>query len=325
MTTPTTALARELVQMACYAPSVHNTQPWAWRLVDAETIELHADRSRQLPTVDPRGRDLALSCGAALHHLTAAAEAFGLVAKVTLLPDRRQPDLLARIGLSEGETTERAVEVLTALENRMTDRRGFTSWQVPPSRLEHLAEVASQWGAHVVSLTDPHAVATTEHLLERARQAQLSDPHVVEEQDRWVERPTADGVPARSAVPRARTGVQPRPDRFNTTSTRPVEDRDEEGHPDALLVVCTARDDLRSWLQAGQTLSALWLRATLEGLALTPLSQVIEVEKTRRALRRDVFDGMARPQIVVRIGWPEAARPQLERSPRRSLSDVLLP
>ena len=74
MTKPLLPLVHELIRAACSAPSVHNTQPWAWRVLDSTTIELYADRTRQLPATDPLGRDLAISCGAALHHLVVAAE-----------------------------------------------------------------------------------------------------------------------------------------------------------------------------------------------------------------------------------------------------------
>ena len=43
---------RRVVELACRAPSVHNTQPWAWR-IGPDRIELYADWSRQLPASDP--------------------------------------------------------------------------------------------------------------------------------------------------------------------------------------------------------------------------------------------------------------------------------
>ena len=73
---------------ALQAPSVHNTQPWRWRLVD-DTVELHADRGRHLVATDPDGRDLVLSCGAALHHLLVALAAQGVEVEVTGCPTRR--------------------------------------------------------------------------------------------------------------------------------------------------------------------------------------------------------------------------------------------
>ena len=58
-------------------------------------------------------------------------------------------------------------------------------------------------------------------------------------------------------------------------------------------------------------------------LAATAVSQVIEVESTRRLLQRDLFSYTGRPQILLRVGWPEFAGPPLSRTPRRSLEDVL--
>ncbi|MFC7615418.1 hypothetical protein ACFQV2_19840 [Actinokineospora soli] len=61
---------------ACRAPSVHNTQPWRW-LVGTRSLHLMANRTRWLRATDPRGRDLVMSCGAALDHLRTALAARG--------------------------------------------------------------------------------------------------------------------------------------------------------------------------------------------------------------------------------------------------------
>ena len=65
------------VEHALRAPSVHNTQPWRWR-IRPDAVELHADWNRHLVATDPDRRDLVLSCGAALHHLQVALAARGL-------------------------------------------------------------------------------------------------------------------------------------------------------------------------------------------------------------------------------------------------------
>src|SRR3954447_25313906 len=77
---------RELVALATRAPSVHNTQPWRW-CVAGDQVALFADYSRQLIHADPAGRDLVISCGAALHHLQASAAAMGWKAHVRRMPN----------------------------------------------------------------------------------------------------------------------------------------------------------------------------------------------------------------------------------------------
>ena len=89
-------MARRLVSLAIRAPSVHNTQPWAWR-IGPDGIDLFADESRRLAASDPMGRNLVISCGAALHHLRAAARASGLRPEVVRLPDPADPGLLAQV------------------------------------------------------------------------------------------------------------------------------------------------------------------------------------------------------------------------------------
>ena len=51
----TQPLAHRLIDLACRAPSVHNTQPWRWRINSDDSIELWADRDRQLESLTLRG------------------------------------------------------------------------------------------------------------------------------------------------------------------------------------------------------------------------------------------------------------------------------
>ena len=47
----------EWVRIATLAPSMHNTQPWRFRVLrDSQTIQLRADPERMLPHGDPHGR-----------------------------------------------------------------------------------------------------------------------------------------------------------------------------------------------------------------------------------------------------------------------------
>ena len=322
-TTDTDAdVVRRIVEIGCRAPSVHNTQPWRWR-IDEDRIELRADRSRQLGVSDPDGRNLTISCGAALHHIQVAAAGLGRVAMVERLPDPREPDLLAVIDVGESRTATPAdVDLLDALDRRVTDRRRFTTWPVPAERLDDLASAAQRWGTRVLPLTGTAARATVERLVDEAIDAQALDPRFAAEQQRWIARSTVDGVPP-SALPQ-QTHPTERRDRFDRR-VEPVPSRTVVEASDGVLAICTAHDTPLAWLDAGETLSALWIRATRAGFSVVPLSQVIEVEHTRSELIRAIFFDMAQPQLLVRIGWQEVTRPPLPRTPRRPLDEVLDP
>lgn len=158
---------RRVVELACAAPSVHNSQPWLWRLGD-HRIELHADQSRRLPLTDPRGRGVILSCGAALHYARVAAAALGLPAEVEYAPDLDRPSHLATLHLTPGEPSANAAADLDALAKRCTDRRRFTAWPVPDERLATLASTASAPGTQVLPLVDIGPRLQVELLVNRA-------------------------------------------------------------------------------------------------------------------------------------------------------------
>jgi hypothetical protein len=132
--------ARAVIALANRAPSVHNSQPWRWR-VESSSIDLFADPDRALPATDPDSRDLRLSCGAALHHLRVALLAAGLGATVHRLPDPANPMHLAAVETHSGRPSPDDLALARAIENRRSDRRVFSSWPVPPEMLTVLGSV----------------------------------------------------------------------------------------------------------------------------------------------------------------------------------------
>ncbi len=310
---------RGVIDLARLAPSVHNTQPWTWRIVEGNALQLRADRRRALPVSDPEGRNLVISCGAALHTAVVAAKARGLLALVERLPDPTEPDLLATIDLVPGVPPATAGEDLHSIRQRHTDRRRFTSWPVPRSRLESLARAAGHWSVDVVPLLDLEARSRIEELAEQARRKQAQDPGVREELDRWVGARPHDGIPA-AAIPQQVAGPGERANRF-VPDAAPEADLIDPA--DGLVVIASDHDGLLAWLCAGEALSALWLAATRDGLSVVPLSQPVEDAQTRAALQLELQARRPLAQILVRVGWQEISRSPLPRTPRRPLHDVL--
>ena len=89
-------VATYVVGAAVWAPSVHNTQPWRFTAAGSE-ITLHADVSRQLRVADPSGREMLISCGAALLTAKLALRSLGYVPETRVLPDPADPLLVAQL------------------------------------------------------------------------------------------------------------------------------------------------------------------------------------------------------------------------------------
>lgn len=313
---PSVLVVRRMVELACLAPSVHNTQPWAWQLSGSEAV-LYADKSRQLPVEDPLGRNMVISCGAALHHFQLAARALGWQADVERLPEPADPTVLARIRLRR-EPCPDAVSVLEIMRTRCTDRRRFTSWPVPDELLEALAEEARAWEADAVPVLDIATRFRLELSVRRALDLHEIDPLAVDEQRLWTDRVGHDGVPLQ-VVPDAPPGD----DRLSRFGGGLLHDtRVDVESSDGLIVLGGEADDRLSWLRTGEALSALWIRATRAGLSVLPLSQPVEVPAIRVELQNQLRDALE-PHLLVRIGWQAIGRSELPRTPRRPVDEVL--
>ncbi len=317
------AALRQIVELACRAPSVYNTQPWIWRS-HPDGLDLHSDPSRRLSAADPLGRSMTISCGAALHHAQVAGRALGWEAEVRRVPGGRDETLLAELRFSPITPPQSAAGEVAALQSRFTDRRRFTSWPVPPERLAGLAAVAEEAGAQAVALTDVKHAFRTNLLIARALHLQARDETLTAERDRWLGRTGADGVPL-NTVPERPADDDSHRSRFGVGSLRDLAPENETEGTDGLIALYGEQDGPAEWLRCGEGLSALWLRAVRDGLSVVPLTQVVEVEETRAALSHDVLGGGAVPFLLVRVGWQAISRQELVPTPRRPVDEVLDP
>ncbi len=140
------------VEHALRAPSVHNTQPWRWRITQ-DAVQLHADWNRHLVATDPDRRDLVLSCGAALHHLLVALAANGMPAQVERLPDVDNSGHLATVTVGSGTAHAADPSLFPAITRRRTDRRRMSHRPVPAEHLQELIEAARRAGALVLPVS----------------------------------------------------------------------------------------------------------------------------------------------------------------------------
>jgi hypothetical protein len=187
-----------LVATAARAPSVHNTQPWRFR-VSESAVELYCDPRRKLQ-VDPAGREMLISCGAALFGLRLAVRSLGYEPIVELLPDPGRLRLLARVRLGAAKPmtgTER--EMLKALPHRHTHRGRFAPGPLPAGLLAGLQHDALAERATLV-LVEPGLAYERLACIARAVQRRLRlEPLAEEDTRRWSRDPASqarDGVPA---------------------------------------------------------------------------------------------------------------------------------
>jgi nitroreductase len=300
------------------APSLHNTQPWRFRVRGRGTVvELLADPARMLPMADPRGRAAHISCGAALLNLRVAATATGLEPDVALLPDSAKPLLMARVRLAQPHVVNPwDRELQAAIPLRRTNREPFSSRAVPPGIKAELAEAAEAEGA-ILHFLDHDQAERVRQLAVDTEREMLADPAFRSEIEQWIGGSRAtDGLP--DAVLGARSPEGAEPVRRFTAGARPpghyawFEDRPQ------LAVLSTRAGGPREWLAAGQAMERAWLTATLRGVSFCPLTQ--PMERGAAWLVSEPRAGNEEPQIIMRMGY---GLPVTVAAPRRPLADVV--
>ena len=306
------------LSLAVRAPSIHNSQPWRWR-VGAESVQLYADSERHLPHTDPTRHDLLLSCGIALQHLTVGLAALGWQTHVHRLPNPSDPDHLASVEICGRGGSEQDIALAAAIPRRRTDRRIYSSWPVPGG---DIALMASRAARHGVSLRRVKS-AQVSHALTVAARRRTDDADYLAELAQWSGRAGFEsGVPSRNIPPVDDAAVFPARIFANPGLAQPA---GANTRADAGLAVAlgTVADDPLTVLRAGEATGVVLLTATALGLASCPLTDPLELPDTRDMVRQTVLGGDSYPQMLLRIGWAPINADPLPASPRRPLSEVV--
>ncbi len=315
---PDAGTIRTVLALASRAPSVHNSQPWRW-LVGAESLHLYSDSDRQLPNTDPDGRDLVLSCGAALHHCIVALAAVGWRVKVARLPNPADPSHLAAIELSRAAADPLEITLAAAIPRRRTDRRHYSSWPVP---MADIALMAARSARNGVTLRQVEDTDTLRKIVAESVWDHMTHDYLAE-LTAWSGRYASEaGVPARNTPesdPKAKI-----PSRLFAGPALAMAEGSSAADDNAVvLALGTRADDRMAQLRAGETTSVVLLSATAMGLASCPVTEPLEVADAREAVRSEVFGDSSYPQMLLRVGWAPINADPLPATPRRELADFV--
>lgn len=318
---PDAATLEKLISAAVAAPSIHNTQPWHFRLdLDTTTVEVHADPERGLLHTDPEGRALHISVGCALLNLRIAVAHFGWEPVVRLLPDPAESGCLAAVRIAgppvggAGRSPEQSL--YEAVWRRHSSRRPFSERPVPAEVLAEIEEAAVTEGAHL-TFPGPGETSRILQLTAEAERYAVADPRRAGESRSWIREGAPDGLPRAALGPQDSEGHLPVRD---FSALRPADWQPSaafERHP-VVAVLGTERDDRADWLRAGQALERALLVATAHRLRASLFSQAVEASDVRWALR-DPRGGYGHVQMLVRFGYG----PEGSATPRRPAREVL--
>ncbi|MBV9024412.1 MAG: hypothetical protein JO362_11630 [Streptomycetaceae bacterium] len=313
------AILEKLIAASSAAPSFYNTQPWRYRLdPETATLEVCARPDRLLREMDPTGRALHISVGAALFNLRVAVAHFGWRPVVRLLPWREQPEVLASVRLA-GPASDRITSPCVASDrpdlyhviwDRHSSRFPFDGRALPTELLASLADAAQAEGA-ILRVPGPVETRRLLRITAEGEWRTTNDWARRTESRSWVQEESSEGMPPAALGPQDAAGHMPVRDYSALNSRYHRPGAVFESSP-TIAVLSTLRDGRSDWLRAGQALESVLLVATTQDVRASLLHQALEWPDLRWALR-DVQTGPSHVQMLVRLGYGPAG----PKTPRR--------
>lgn len=338
---------RRPLHAAILAANPHDTQPWLFA-GGGNTIEVIADRARNLGAFDPFRREMHLGLGCAVENLALAAQAFGYAIDVLPVNGRLAPNPGAApapaVQLALNATAPNANALFSAIPLRHTNRGPYHGdLPIPANVLATFQNAVNSNDVRLVLITDRIARAEFTALEVEATRHIIDDPEMSADSARWFRTGKREIDLHRDGITLEASGLSPLmvmgakmlPDQDAHTADRYWLDMTREVHAGTAplfgMILVRDRLDMASAISAGRAWQRLHLLATLNGVAAQPMNQPVEmVDRNATTGRPDNFAQALRhfshipdwePTFLFRMGYPQwPAAP----SPRRPLHDVML-
>lgn len=348
-----TSVVEQILDLARWAPSGDNTQPWRFEIVDAQHFVIHGRDTRDNCIYDLDGRPSQISLGALIETIAIAASGHGLTLQAT---QRHNKLLTFDVNLTPQPTVV-ASPLIAAIPTRSVQRR----------RMSTRALTSAQTQALTAAIGPEHQIQWFATLPQRLRWAnmlwqnaglRLRLPEAFELHRRivhWNARFSTDRIPDQAlgvdrltlAMMRQAMTSWQRIDFLNTWLGGTIAPRVMMDWLPALacaahvaIVARHAPTTVDDYVAAGRAVQRFWLTATQLGLqhqpAITPLVFARYLRDGRPFTMHTTIVTAANVMVteldkqlsgntasVVWLGRIGIGKPVVSRSVRRSLGDLL--
>lgn len=328
-----------IVAAGILAANPHNSQPWIFQITDS-TIDLFADRKRQIGVIDPFLREMYIGLGCAVENMMLAAGAEGFSATLKLMPNPAEENHAAHIELVPSSSPPSSL--YSAIPNRHTDRGAYdTTRSMATETFEEIealiaeTEVRLFWYKEAADRARFSKVATESAEALIADDQQSMDSHAWWRQDWDQLQETADGITLDAQALGPITPIAkllPDLSRQQNDATFVKNVRQIMLPTAAAFGILAVKDRSNNIqrLNCGRVWERIHLWGTTQGIAMQPLNQMCErVDREIQlgnepvmgnAVRALVNDDLWHAVMPFRLGYPTG---KANLSPRRGLEKVI--
>ena len=302
---------KEILFLASLAPSGHNTQPWFVQYLEPYHWIIGNDRSKWLPAVDPTQRETMLSIGAFMQNLEYAAGDFGYICDWRLLATTNQDDRVMEVRLIK-EKSKNAFDT-TKIKARRTVRSGFLSDVLKPEDLAYLVNAEPEF-IHYLPTTSKESQLINEQTIEANRLQADRDPAQQELAD-WIRFSSKDADQYRDGLTTGSMEIEG----FSGWVVRNFYGKDDVMKQDfrsrgidqirkevsasaGWILITSQGNSVATLLETGRRMQRLFLKVREKGIAIHPMTQILEEASTRQTLNQSI--GSSKDiQFILRTGY----------------------
>lgn len=308
---PLTPDERQILWLASLAPSGHNTQPWFVKNLDPYHWIVGNDKTRWLPGVDPAQRETILSIGAFLQNIEYAASSLGYVCQFETLAQSNQDENVVSVKLTRsGQAPAYDTQPLIS---RRTVRSNYLSQPLKKADLAYLINSETNFIHSLPNYVREHHWLN-EQTIEANRIQSYRDVAQRELAD-WIRFSSNDAATHRDGLTMASMEIDGIPawalrnfygkpavmkPAFRDQNIDTV--RKEVANSAGWLLITSKSNDVATLLETGKRMQRLFLRVRERGIALHPMTQILEESPTNQTINESI--GISDPvQFILRTGY----------------------
>lgn len=312
---------KEIIKLASYAPSSHNTQPWLFK-VKGKTIELIPNMKRALTKSDPANRELYLSLGAAYENMITAAKAYGLSFESKIATEGTRS--AGNITFKELIATKEDTETLKSIVNRHANRSNFENKDIPENFLKKISSLEGDGvKIHITKETDLKNKIS--EIVKKATKEAFLDKNFTDELSEWIKpglKKYKDGMPGYNiGIPLPFSLFMPFAIKYINLSGAQVKMTEPMLNTASVFVTLSTKDDNEdNWLRTGRLFEEIFLEAEKQDIKIGAFGAPIEIGDNYKELQK-TLNADGRPQLFFRMGYSKDVPIP---SPRLDLNDVVI-
>ncbi|MBI2643998.1 MAG: hypothetical protein HYW95_00610 [Candidatus Wildermuthbacteria bacterium] len=316
---------KSLLEYAVRAPSVHNTQPWLFR-VEKNSCKIYLNPKLKLSQADPMGRDSYISIGCCAENLILAAKCFGIFDRIIY---HGENNLAAEVLFRpNGNKNEEYNRILETILQRVNSRGVFEKKPVEDSLVQRMSSIAQEYLDNVLEI---HFIAEKEKiealaaLTAKGMRMAHRNPAFRKEMSRWINpnfSKKADGMPGYSLrMPMIISILTPFLMKFMDLGKFLAKLNYRSVSSAPLICIVTAKENSPTvWMKTGRLVERLMIELQNSGLQTSIFIAAIEIGDLHKNVQQ-LLGANLLPQFLFCAGSMAAKQPL---TPKHPVEDKLL-